>query len=101
MTLICDHTIQPKEMIKPEMELNTIVLNLYEDDNSLLYTGSSVKFVDHLIWFTEHPSISKDAFSDMLRIQHFSILPKDNLLPCLYNDLTKMVTPLPCEACGV
>ena len=68
MTDISDHDIQPEGLIEPGMDLDT-VLNLDEDD----YLNSQA-IVDHLIWFTEHPSISKDAFSDMLRIQHFYTL---------------------------
>ena len=50
---------------------------LLDEDNSKLVRLTRLQvIVDHLIWFTEHPSISKDAFSDMLHIQHFSTLPK-------------------------
>ena len=65
--------------------------------NSPLYTGAHVTViqavVEHLLWFTQHPHISKDAFSDMLYMQHYSTLPNDNLLPCSYNDIRRKIEP--------
>ena len=41
-------------------------------------------------WFTTHPSLGKEAFSDMLKLQH-DILPEGNLLPSGYADAMKII----------
>ena len=65
--------------------------------NQPLYAGSTVSVIhsvaSHLMWFTSHPNISKDFFSDMFLMGHSSALPPDNLLPCSYTDLIKLVEP--------
>lgn len=37
--------------------------------------------VQYLYWFTEHPSMSKEALSSLLHFHHHFILPPNNLLP--------------------
>ena len=49
--------------------------------------------VKYLSWFSEHPGISKEAFSDMLSLQHREVLPRGNRLPASYNDIMKLVEP--------
>jgi len=49
--------------------------------------------VKYLSWFSEHPGISKEALSDILRLQHSEILPAGNKLPPSYNDALKLVEP--------
>ena len=39
----------------------------------------------HFMWFTHHPSVSKDAFLDMLYTLHHHTLPHGNLLPDSYD----------------
>ena len=70
----------------------------YESDEAAitpLYDGASVTLLEavaqHFLWFTDHPSISKQALSDILHRQHHSILPKGNLLPDSYLKAMKIV----------
>ena len=62
-----------------------------------LFTGSSTSIMDALVaylrWFSEHPGISKEALSEMLRVQHNEILPLENKLPSSYNEAMKLVEP--------
>ena len=62
-----------------------------------LYSGAQITIlqaiVQYLYWFTEHPSISKDAHSSLLRYTHRFILPPDNLLPDSYESAMKLVEP--------
>ena len=39
----------------------------------------------HFTWFTQHPSVSKEAFSEMLYTLHHGTLPHGNLLPDSYD----------------
>ena len=39
----------------------------------------------HFTWFTQHPSVSKEAFSEMLYTLHHGTLPRGNLLPDSYD----------------
>ena len=52
-----------------------------------LYDGSSNSVLDTLVkyfhWFSEHPGISKEAFSSMLAVQS-TLLPPGNNLPTSY-----------------
>ena len=45
-----------------------------------LYEGASVTVLEavaqHLLWFTDHPGTSKQALTDIIHMQHHSILPK-------------------------
>ena len=62
-----------------------------------LYDGATISVMDALVkyssWFSEHPGISKEALSDVLRIEHNEILPSGNKLPSSYNDALKLVEP--------
>lgn len=87
---------------QPEMELvefDTVLIGLDQNEylNRPLYAGASITVlqavVDHLLWFTDHPYFSKEAFSDMLHMEHYSTLPKDNLLPSSYTTLMRIVAP--------
>ena len=49
--------------------------------------------VKYLSWFSEHPGISKQALSDILKLQHNEILPAGNKLPQSYNDALKLIEP--------
>lgn len=48
--------------------------------------------LDAVNWFTEHPSLSKSAFSESLAI-HKNMLPKDNLLPGSYEEVVRFINP--------
>lgn len=60
-----------------------------------LYSGATVTLlqavVQQLSWFTSHPSVSKEALSGILSVQH-SILPSDNLLPDSYDKAIQIVS---------
>ena len=62
-----------------------------------LYPGAQITVLQaifqYLYWFTEHPSISKDALSDLLHFQHHNVLPPGNLLPNSYEKAMKLVEP--------
>ena len=62
-----------------------------------LYEGASVTILqaiaNHLQWFSSHPGTSKEALSDILYMQHHSVLPKGNLLPDSYEATMKLVQP--------
>ncbi len=73
-----------------------------------LYEGASITVLEavakHLLWFTDHPSTSKQALTDILHVQHHSILPKGNLLPDSYDATLKvintfLITPLVFDVC--
>ena len=53
-----------------------------------LYNGAKVTVLEAIAqffeWFTDHPATSKQALSNMLHMQHNSILPEGNLLPDSY-----------------
>lgn len=64
-----------------------------------LYDGADTTvlqaLVKHFLWFSTHPGISKDALSDVLKMEH-DLLPH---LPASYDDAVKMLSPyisLPC-----
>ena len=62
-----------------------------------LYDGATISIMDALVkyfsWFSKHPGISKEALSEVLRIEHNEILPSGNKLPSSYNDGLKLVEP--------
>ena len=66
-------------------------LTLYERESAAtpLYPGASITILNAIVrfflWLTQHPSISKDALSDLLHFQHHSVLPDGNLLPDSYD----------------
>ena len=47
----------------------------------------------YLHWFSEHPGISKEALSDILKLEHAEVLPPGNKLPASYDDAMKLVEP--------
>ena len=65
--------------------------------NNPLYNGASLTLeqalVNHFTWFTEHPGISKQALSDILYMQHHTILPSDNILPDSYTEAMSIIKP--------
>lgn len=75
-------------------------MSVYETEqlsNTPLYDGSKCTLMDALVkyfyWFSSHPSISKEALSNMLSLQH-EILPPDNTLPSCYDSAIKLIEPL-------
>lgn len=68
-----------------------------EADTTPLYSGSSITLLEavaeHLFWFTNHPGTSKQAVSDILSMQHHTILPKGNVLPDSYQKAMKVAQP--------
>ena len=70
--------------------------------NLPLFEGSTVSVLQALCgyfsWFTEHPGTSKSALSDLLRLHHDEILPRDNYLPSSYDEAISFIKPflLPC-----
>ena len=48
-----------------------------------LYDGASTTLLEalaeYMLWFSEHSSISKEALSDILHLQHNRILPAGNV----------------------
>ena len=75
-------------------------MSIYDQEvlsSTPLYNGARLTVMDalvkHLSWFSEHPSISKEALSDVLRMEHLEILPPGNNLPSSYNDAMKVIEP--------
>ncbi len=75
-------------------------ISIYDDEqlsSTPLYDGAESTVMDaivkYLSWFSEHPGISKEAFSDMLSLQHREVLPRGNRLPASYSDIMKLVEP--------
>ena len=62
-----------------------------------LYDGASLSLMDALVkylkWFSEHPGISKEALSDILKLEHNEVLPRGNILPSSFADAMKLVEP--------
>ena len=58
-----------------------------------IYDGAALSAMDSLHWFSSHPSISKEALSDILRMEHYEVLPQGNRLPSSYHDAMKLVEP--------
>ena len=60
-----------------------------------LYEGSSITLLqaiaEHFHWFTKHPGTSKQALSELLYMQHHTILPKVNILPHSYQKAIRIV----------
>ena len=60
----------------------------HDDTSELLYTSCNLSVKQTLAvlftWFASFPGISKEAFSELLRILHIFILPEGNLLPTSY-----------------
>lgn len=75
-------------------------MSVYENEQlscTPLYEGATLSLMDALVkylkWFSEHPGISKEALSDVLRLEHNEILPSGNKLPSSYADAVKLVEP--------
>ena len=55
-------------------------ISVYENEkrHALLYTMGRISIMDALVkyfrWFTEHPGISKEALSDILKMEHEEVL---------------------------
>ena len=49
--------------------------------------------VKYLHWFSEHPGTSKEALSDILKLEHAEVLPPGNKLPASYDDAMNLVEP--------
>ena len=74
-------------------------ISLYESEqlsSTPLYDGSKMTVMDALVkylhWFSEHPGISKEALSDILKLEHAEVLPPGNKLPASYAAM-KLVEP--------
>lgn len=65
--------------------------------NLPLFEGSTASVLQALCgyfsWFTEHPGTSKSALSDLLRLHHDEILPRDNYLPSSYDEAVSFIKP--------
>ena len=75
-------------------------LSVYDDEqlsSTPLYDGATITILDavvkYLFWFSDHPGVSKEALSDMLKMQHLEVLPPGNKLPGSYCDIMKLVEP--------
>lgn len=74
-------------------------LKVYESESATqpLYEHSEVTLLQALVqyftWFSEHPGISKTALSDILYMQHHSILPPGNVLPDSFDRAMKVIEP--------
>ena len=95
---ICESDDQVDISTVLENELESSQQVNYESDEAAithLYDGASVAVLEvvaqHFLRFTDHPSISKQALSDILHQQHHSIIPKGNLLPDSYLKAMKIV----------
>ena len=70
----------------------------YDDPavNAPLYSGANVTLLQTLAqyfeWFIAHPGTSKEAFSEVLHLQH-STLPNGNLLPDSYAAALQIIEP--------
>lgn len=70
--------------------------SIYDDHevSRPLYPGSNLTLlqalVKYMLWFTEHPYVSKEAMSDMLKFQHVSVLPSNNILPDSFSKALKL-----------
>lgn len=68
-----------------------------------LYEGSSKTVLETLggyfYWFSNHPSISKNALSSLLYHEHYNVLPEGNNLPSSYEQAYDFIKPnlLPTE----
>ncbi len=62
-----------------------------------LYPGAKISVVESLMhmfdWFTSHPSLSKQAFSENLHYLHNYVLPQENLLPSSYQEAFVCIKP--------
>ncbi|XP_068748657.1 uncharacterized protein [Montipora capricornis] len=81
---------------------NEVYLNPLRQQNAmkqspLLYPGAKISVVEALVhmfdWFTSHPSLSKQAFSENLHYLHNYILPQGNLLPSSYQEAYQVIKP--------
>ena len=71
-------------------------LNSNETATTPLYEGAPTTvlhaLVKHFHWFSDHPGISKEALSSMLKMEH-SLLPPGNNLPCSYKTALSAIEP--------
>ena len=69
----------------------------------LMYEGSSQTVLEMLdgyfYWFSNHPSISKNALSSLLDHEHYNVLPEGNNFPSSYEQAYDFIKPnlLPTE----
>lgn len=75
-------------------------MSIYENEQlscTPLYEGASLSLLNALVkyfkWYSEHPGISKEALSDILRLEHSEVLPSGNKLPSSFTDAMKLVEP--------
>lgn len=74
-------------------------MDLYQSEvaQTPLFDGAEVTVLQALVhyfsWFTQHPSMSKEALSNILHIHHHHILPKGNKLPDSYMAAMKVIQP--------
>lgn len=76
-------------------------LSLYEVEqlsSTPLYDGAKMTVMDALVkylhWFCEHPGISKETLSDILKLEHAEVLPPGNKLPASYDYPTYCISRL-------
>ena len=73
-------------------------LYLYEQGVAVqpLYDGSQTTvlqaLVKHFYWFSSHPGISKEALSEVFKMER-SILPHGNHMPGSYTEAMKLISP--------
>ena len=70
---------------------------MYKSDSAVtpLYEDAPTTVLEalkhQLSWFSNHPSISKEALSDTLQTLHHQILHRENALPEFYDEATKLI----------
>ena len=74
-------------------------MSIYSSDvaSTPLYADASLTVLQgvhrYFEWFTDHPSMSKSALSDISRFNHHEVLPGGNELPDSYEGARKVVEP--------
>ena len=77
-----------------------IYMSIYDTEllsRTALYEGAKISVMDavvkYLQGFIEHPSLSWEALSGILRMEHIEILPPGNKLPASYEEALQLVEP--------
>ena len=90
-----DHDFPESESLSKQYDIS--MYDTEQLSHTPLYDGAALSVMDSLVkylhWFSSHPSISKEALSDILRMEHYEVLPQGNRLPSSYHDAMKLVEP--------
>ena len=85
LSLTCRYKITVCTQHKVHSELYD--MSVYDSEQlscTPLYDGASLSLMDALVkylkWFSEHPGISKEALTDILKLEHNEVLPRGNIL---------------------